>query len=88
MKVSVIGLGYIGLPTAAIIAESGTSVVGIDCKQSVVDTINEGFIHIKEPHLEALVHKVIKNGYLRADSEPEEADVYIIAVPTPIMANH
>ena len=88
MKVSVIGLGYIGLPTAAIIAESGTSVVGIDCKQSVVDTINEGFIHIKEPHLEALVHKVIKNGYLRAASEPEEADVYIIAVPTPFMANY
>jgi UDP-N-acetyl-D-mannosaminuronic acid dehydrogenase len=88
MRVSVIGLGYIGLPTAAILADSGVSVLGVDNNQSVVDTINQGLVHIKEPQLDALVDKVVKNGSLRAVTEPQEADAFVIAVPTPFKDNH
>lgn len=83
-----IGLGYIGLPTAALIASKGINVRGVDIHQHVVDTINEGKIHIVEPDLAGLVHHVVKEGYLKASRDPVEADVYLIAVPTPFKENH
>jgi UDP-N-acetyl-D-mannosaminuronic acid dehydrogenase len=81
--VSVIGLGYIGLPTAAIIARAGMSVRGVDISQSVVDTINRGEIHIEEVDLDGLVHGVVQRGLLSAATEVAAADVFVIAVPTP-----
>lgn len=83
-KVSVIGLGYIGLPTAALIASRGISVVGIDTNPDVVKRVASGVIHIPEPDLDGLVQKVISNGSLLVTTEPEPADVFMIAVPTPI----
>ncbi len=82
------GLGYIGLPTAALIASKGIYVTGVDIHQHVVDTINEGKIHIVEPDLDGLVHHVVKQGYLKASKIPVKADVYLIAVPTPFKGNH
>lgn len=82
-SVSVIGLGYIGLPTATLIANSGFQVYGMDPVKSVVDTINQGKIHIVEPGLENLVKKAVNSGNLVADIHPHEADVFILAVPTP-----
>jgi UDP-N-acetyl-D-mannosaminuronic acid dehydrogenase len=82
-SVSVIGLGYIGLPTAAIIARAGMSVRGVDVSQSVVDTINRGEIHIEEVDLDGLVHGVVQRGLLSAATEVTPADVFVIAVPTP-----
>ena len=82
-KVCVIGLGYIGLPTAALLASSDYRVHGVDLLQSVVDTINQGKIHIVEPELGELVKKSIESGNLKADVKPDFADVFIIAVPTP-----
>ena len=81
--VSVIGLGYIGLPTAAIIARAGMQVQGIDVSQHVVDTINRGEIHIEEADLDGLVHAVVQRGLLSAATEVAAADVFVIAVPTP-----
>ncbi len=81
--VSVIGLGYIGLPTAAIIARSGMQVCGMDVSQHVVDTINRGEIHIEEVDLDGLVHGVVQRGLLSASTEVAPADVFVIAVPTP-----
>jgi UDP-N-acetyl-D-mannosaminuronic acid dehydrogenase len=81
--VSVIGLGYIGLPTAAIIARAGMQVRGVDVSQSVVDTINRGEIHIEEVDLDGLVHAVVQRGLLSAGTEVLPADVFVIAVPTP-----
>ena len=86
--VCVMGLGYIGLPTAAVIARSGSRVVGVDVHQSVVDTINDGKIHIEEVDLDGLVQGVVQRGLLRASLSVEAADVFIIAVPTPFDANH
>lgn len=86
--VVMMGLGYIGLPTAALIASKGINVRGVDIHQHVVDTINEGKIHIVEPDLAGLVHHVVKEGYLKASRDPVEADVYLIAVPTPFKENH
>ena len=83
-KVAVVGLGYIGLPTAALIASRGMKVVGIDNNLEVVKTVASGAIHIAEPDLDGLVQKVVSNGSLEVASEPEPADVFIIAVPTPI----
>ncbi len=77
------GLGYIGLPTAALIAQNKTKVFGVDINQSVVDTINAGKIHIVEPSLDESVHNAVTNGYLRAGIEPVVADTYLIVVPTP-----
>ena len=77
------GLGYIGLPTAALIASKGLNVTGVDISQRVVNTINEGKIHIVEPDLDGLVHHVVKQGYLKAATKPASAAVYLIAVPTP-----
>lgn len=82
-KVVIMGLGYIGLPTAALIAKSGIKVIGVDVNEDVVETVNRGDIHIKEPDLKELVKYVVENGNLVAKKEPEEADVFIIAVPTP-----
>lgn len=85
-KVSVVGLGYIGLPTAAVIASRKCEVVGIDVSQHVVDTINKGEIHIVEPDLDMVVHAAVKEGYLRATLQPEPADAFLVAVPTPFKA--
>ncbi len=82
-KICVIGLGYIGLPTAALLANCGYDVHGVDVVQSTVDTINRGEIHIVEPGLDAFVQSAVNSGKLKADLEPTEADVFIIAVPTP-----
>lgn len=83
MKINVIGLGYIGLPTAAIFANSGVDVVGVDQNESVVQTINKGMIHIEEPGLADIITDVVANKKLVANVEPQKADVFIIAVPTP-----
>ncbi len=82
-KICVIGLGYIGLPTAALLANRGYEVHGVDVVQSTVDTINEGNIHIIEPGLDTFVRSAVSSGALVADLKPVEADVFIIAVPTP-----
>ncbi|MDP3674475.1 MAG: UDP-N-acetyl-D-mannosamine dehydrogenase [Novosphingobium sp.] len=81
--VCVVGLGYIGLPTAAIIARSGCPVLGVDVSQAVVDTINRGEIHIEEIDLDGLVHGAVQRGLLRAATLIEPCDVYVVAVPTP-----
>lgn len=77
------GLGYIGLPTAALIAGNKTKVNGVDVNPKVVETINKGKVHIVEPDLEAAVSKAVAEGYLQAHLEPKEADAYLIVVPTP-----
>lgn len=82
-KISVIGLGYIGLPTAAVIASRGMEVIGVDLNQAAVDTINTGGIHIVEPDLDIIVRGVVSTGNLRATTTPEPADAFMIAVPTP-----
>jgi UDP-N-acetyl-D-mannosaminuronic acid dehydrogenase len=82
------GLGYIGLPTAAVVARSGASVLGIDVHQSVVDTVNAGQVHIEEVDLDALVQGVVSRGLLRASTKVEASDVFLIAVPTPFDENH
>jgi UDP-N-acetyl-D-mannosaminuronic acid dehydrogenase len=82
-KISIIGLGYIGLPTAALLANRGYQVDGVDVVQSTVDTINRGEIHIVEPELDIFVKNAVNSGNLRASLTPKEADVFIIAVPTP-----
>jgi len=84
-KVSVIGLGYIGLPTAALIASRGMSVVGVEVKQETVDTINAGKIHIIEPDLDIVVRSVVSMGNLRAVTTAEPSDVFMVAVPTPFV---
>ncbi len=86
--VVMMGLGYIGLPTAALIASRGLKVTGVDIRQKVVDIINKGQIHIVEPDLDGLVHHVVKKGNLTATVSPINADVYLIAVPTPFKENH
>lgn len=83
-----IGLGYIGLPTAALIAGKGLQVTGVDVSKEVVNTINKGEIHIVEPDLDGLVHHVVKKGRLKASVKPVEADVFLIAVPTPFKENY
>ncbi|APX98905.1 UDP-N-acetyl-D-mannosamine dehydrogenase [Lacinutrix venerupis] len=87
-SVVMVGLGYIGLPTAALIASRNIKVTGVDIHQHVVDTINKGEIHIVEPDLDGLVHHVVKENYLTASTTPVEADVYLIAVPTPFKGDH
>ena len=83
MKLCVIGLGYIGLPTSAMFASHGCEVVGVDVKQEVVDLLNHGHIHIEEPGLGDVIKECVKAGTFRAAVKPEEADAYIISVPTP-----
>lgn len=88
LKVVVLGLGYIGLPTAAVIARTGAQVLGVDVTQSVVDTVNSGKVHIEEVDLDGLVSGVVARGSLRAATTIEPANVFLIAVPTPFGANH
>ncbi len=87
-KVSVIGLGYVGLPTAAVIANRGIDVLGVDVNSEIVETINQGDIHIVEPDLDILVRSAVSSGKLSAATSPEPADAFIIAVPTPFKANN
>jgi len=88
VKISVVGLGYIGLPTAAVLASRQIEVIGVDVNQLAVDTINRGEIHIVEPELDVLVRASVQTGHLRATLEPEMADVFMVAVPTPFKGDH
>jgi len=83
LKLTTIGLGYIGLPTSIMFAKHGVDVLGVDIKQEAVDKLNNGQIHIEEPGLQEALEEVLASGKFRASTTPEEADVYIIAVPTP-----
>lgn len=83
-NVAVIGLGYVGLPTAAVLARSGLTVLGVDVNRAVVDTVNVGRIHIAEHDLAGIVQQMVRDGQLRASVAPEPADVFMIAVPTPV----
>ena len=85
--ISVVGLGYIGLPTAAMFASRKIKVIGVDVNQHAVDTINRGEIHIVEPDLDMIVHAAVTEGYLKATTVPEPADAFLIAVPTPFKNN-
>ena len=87
-EVVTIGLGYIGLPTSALIAQNKTRVLGVDINPTIVDTINEGKIHIVEPDLDLAVADAVKNGFLKANLNPVSADVYLIVVPTPFKGDH
>jgi UDP-N-acetyl-D-mannosaminuronic acid dehydrogenase len=88
MKAVFMGLGYIGLPTAASAASKGVEVVGVDVNPKVVNTVNNGKIHIVEPDLDKIVKEVVLNGQLRAALTPENADAFFIVVPTPFKQNH
>lgn len=83
-KVCVLGLGYIGLPTASVLAANGYEVLGVDVSPHVVTTVNEGGIHIEEPGLQTLVRAATGSGNLRAAHAPEPADVFVLALPTPL----
>ncbi|MCR8632413.1 nucleotide sugar dehydrogenase [Paenibacillus radicis (ex Xue et al. 2023)] len=83
-KICVLGMGYIGLPTSAMFANHGHEVIGVDVNENVVGALNHGEITIEEPGLQGFVRSAVEKGNLRAQSQPEKADVYIIAVPTPI----
>lgn len=87
-KIVVMGLGYIGLPTASMLATKGNQVIGVDINPIAVETINRGDIHIVEPDLDLLVRSAVNSGNLRAALTPEEADIFIIAVPTPFKDDH
>ncbi len=82
-KICIMGMGYIGLPTAALLANRGCQVHGVDINQHVIDTINKGKIHIVEPELDLFVKSAINSGFLTASIEPAEVEVFMIAVPTP-----
>ncbi|HER26349.1 MAG TPA: UDP-N-acetyl-D-mannosamine dehydrogenase, partial [Rhodospirillales bacterium] len=87
-KLCVIGLGYVGLPTAAVFASRGVSVLGVDTNKITVDLINQGKVHIVEPDLDILVNGAVSTGKLKAAATPQPADAFIIAVPTPFGDNH
>ena len=84
----VVGLGYVGLPTAAIFAGRGLRVTGVDVNRSIVDKVNRGEIHIVEPDLGKLVETAVASGRLKARTTPEPADAFVIAVPTPFKGDH
>lgn len=86
--VGVLGLGYVGLPTAAVLATNGRRVAGFDLRRDILDTINAGKIHIVEPELDALVRAAVLAGTLRAVPQPVPARTHLICVPTPITADH
>jgi len=89
ISVSTVGLGYIGLPTSALVASNGIKVKGMDINPTVVETINRGEIHIVEPELQSYVAKAVKDGFFSASVEVKEADVYLVVVPTPFKGgNH
>ena len=85
MKVCTVGLGYIGLPTAAMLASRGHEVIGLDVKQDVVDAVNSGQAHFQEPDLQMLLSASVETGRLRATTKPEPAEFFLIAVPTPMV---
>jgi UDP-N-acetyl-D-mannosaminuronic acid dehydrogenase len=87
-RISVLGLGYVGLPVCAVFASRGFDVIGVDIDPRIIETINGGRIHIVEPDLDMLVQAAVSAGKLRATLTPETADVFIIAVPTPFRENH
>ena len=87
-KIVVMGLGYVGLPTAAVLASRGVDVLGVDINTKTIELINKGKIHIEEPDLDVLVQGAVKSGHLRAASAPEKADAFIVSVPTPFKENH
>ena len=82
-----VGLGYIGLPTAVVFAKAGTQMIGFDIDQRAVDKINSGETHIVEPGLDQALSLVVRSGFLRATTRPEPADAFLIAVPTPFREN-
>ena len=84
----VIGLGYIGLPTSALIASNGTNVLGVDTNKRVVDIINKGEVHIVEPELDNIVSSVVSDGFFQASLKAKSANVYLIVVPTPFKENY
>jgi UDP-N-acetyl-D-mannosaminuronic acid dehydrogenase len=84
-RISIIGLGYVGLPTAATIATRGVSVIGVDINQSAVDAINSGSSHIEETDLDVVLQAAVGSGKLKAVTRPEPAEVFVVAVPTPVM---
>jgi UDP-N-acetyl-D-mannosaminuronic acid dehydrogenase len=88
MLVQFMGLGYIGLPTAALVASKGIQVHGVDIQKSVIDTLNGGSVHIVEPGLGTLVHRGISDGYFVASDTPSQADIHLIVVPTPFKGDH
>ena len=87
-EVVTIGLGYIGLPTSALIASKNQQVLGVDIDQKVVDTVNEGKIHIVEPDLDVIVSKAVNDGFSKASTTAVAADTFLIVVPTPFKGNH
>lgn len=87
-KVCVIGLGYVGLPTAAVLASRGYDVHGVDVNPKAVETINSGKAHIVEPDLDLLVRAAVQTGKLKAHTQPAEADVFVVCVPTPFKGDH
>lgn len=87
-RVTMVGLGYIGLPSAAVMASRGLQVVGLDVNQKAVDTINAGGVHIVEPDLDIVVRSVVTTGNLRASTIAEASDAFLIAVPTPLKEDH
>ena len=87
-KVTTVGLGYIGLPTSALIASNGVEVFGVDINPEVVETINQGKIHIVEPDLGDAVAQAVEKGYLKAGTKIEAASTYLVVVPTPFKGNH
>ncbi|MBK5432918.1 UDP-N-acetyl-D-mannosamine dehydrogenase [Bacillus sp. TH25] len=87
-KICVMGLGYIGLPTASLLATKGFQVHGVDVNESAVEMINSGKVHIYEPDLDILVKAAVQSGKLKASLQPEEADIFILAVPTPFKDGH
>jgi len=86
-KICVVGLGYIGLPTAAVFAGKGIDVVGVDTRKDLVEAVNQGRPHFGEPNLDTLVRRVVEDKKLRATMTPEPADAFLIAVPTPFKGN-
>jgi UDP-N-acetyl-D-mannosaminuronic acid dehydrogenase len=88
LKICVVGLGYIGLPTASLLGTKGFHVHGVDTTSEVIDTINQGRIHIVEPDLDIMVKSAVGSGRLKAGLEPQEADIFILCVPTPFREGH
>jgi len=87
-QICIVGLGYIGLPTAAVLANNGFKVHGVDVNKKAVDLINNGQVHIYEPNLEEVVKKGVSQGLLKASVVPQKSDIFILAVPTPFKDNH
>ena len=88
IEVVILGLGYIGLPTAALISNTNKFVFGVDTNQNVVDTINKGQVHIVEPELDIAVEKAVKGGFLKASTRAVAANTYLLAVPTPFKSDN